>query len=249
MIWNQSRSWAVGERQSCSWGSTSLHLKKRPPFHGRMPMPRSMTSPLDHLIIAGPDLAEATDYVESLLGVPASPGGRHLGVGTRNVLVGLGPDAYIEIIGPDPDQPAPARPRWFGIDTLTGPRLVTWAARADDLTRAVATARAAGIELGAVASGGRLRSDGSELTWMATDPLSERLGGVLPFLMDWGRSTHPSAGLAPGCAMVALRGFHPRVDAVRGVADALGLPIELFPGPEPRLEADIFTDSGTITLR
>jgi hypothetical protein len=214
-----------------------------------MSLPHSMTLALDHLIVAGPDLAEATDYVESLLGVRATPGGRHLGVGTRNVLVGLGPDAYIEIIGPDPDQPAPPRPRWFGIDALTGPRLVGWAARAGDLARAVATARAAGLDLGAVASGGRVRPDGSELTWMATDPRSERCGGVLPFLMDWGRSVHPSSALVSGCGLAGLRGIHPQVDAVRAVADALGLPIELSSGPEPRLEADILAASGTVILR
>ena len=43
------------------------------------------------------------------------------GMGTTNFLIGLGAGAYLEIIGPDPDQPQPVGGRWFGIDRLTPP--------------------------------------------------------------------------------------------------------------------------------
>ncbi|MEX2465675.1 MAG: VOC family protein [Gemmatimonadota bacterium] len=204
---------------------------------------------MDHLIVAGPDLEEATEYVESVLGLHASAGGRHPGVGTRNALVGLGPGAYIEIIGPDPEQAEPELPRWFGIDTLTGPRLATWSARTGDLARAVADGRAVGLELGTIARGGRVRPDGTRLEWRVTDPRAERFHGVLPFLMDWGESEHPSSRLGAECALVRLRGFHPDVLGPRVAAEALGLPVELAAGPEPLLEADIRTPAGLVTLR
>ena len=43
------------------------------------------------------------------------------------------PVLYLEIIGPDPDQPQPVGGRWFGIDRLTAPRIVTWAIRTADI--------------------------------------------------------------------------------------------------------------------
>jgi hypothetical protein len=204
---------------------------------------------LDHLIIAGPDLAEAVDYVESLLGVEAAVGGSHPGVGTRNALVRLDPGAYIEIIGPDPEQPEPELPRWFGIDALREPRLATWSARTDDLHAAAERARALGVELGPVSRGGRVRPDGVRLEWHVTDPRADRMDGVLPFLMDWGDSPHPSASLEVGCSLVGLRAYHPRADEARAVADALGLPIVLQRASEPRLEAKLRTPVGVVTIR
>ena len=90
----------------------------------------------DHLVFAGPDLDEAVAYVASVLGVVAAPGGRHLGYGTRNRLIGFDDAAYLEVIGPDPDQPDPAGPRPFGIDELTGPALVAWAVRTSSIVDA-----------------------------------------------------------------------------------------------------------------
>ena len=57
---------------------------------------------IDHLVYATPDLDLGIDTIERLLGVRATPGGQHLGAGTRNALVALGPGTYLEIVGPDP---------------------------------------------------------------------------------------------------------------------------------------------------
>ena len=72
---------------------------------------------------------------------------------------------------------------------------MTWCARTSALSEAVEAGLAAGLDLGAVGPGGRLRPDGVRLAWRATDPRADRFGGVLPFLMDWGESEHPSLGL------------------------------------------------------
>ena len=74
------------------------------------------------------------EQLEKLLGVRATPGGQHPGAGTRNALIALGPTTYLEVVGPDPDQPQPDNTRLFGVDGLTAPRLVTWAAKGKDWT-------------------------------------------------------------------------------------------------------------------
>jgi hypothetical protein len=76
----------------------------------------TLLSSVDHLVYATPDLERGIREIESQLGIRASPGGQHPGRGTRNALVALGPSAYLEIIGPDVEQPAPAGHRWFAVD-------------------------------------------------------------------------------------------------------------------------------------
>lgn len=52
-------------------------------------------------------LTQAVASFAGLTGVQPVSGGSHQGMGTTNFLVGLGAGAYLEIIGPDPNQPQP----------------------------------------------------------------------------------------------------------------------------------------------
>src|SRR6476620_8681534 len=105
--------------------------------HAQSPDPQGLLGAIDHLVYATPDLSAGVERIEALLGVRATPGGQHPGEGTRNALIALGPTSYLEILAPDPEQPKPDRSRRFGIDTLSGPRLVTWAAKGRNLTQTV----------------------------------------------------------------------------------------------------------------
>ena len=77
---------------------------------------------LDHLVLATPDPAEMRARIAERTGVELGAGGAHVGLGTRNWLGRLGPMGYLELIGPDRDQPEPVEPRPFGVDDLAGPR-------------------------------------------------------------------------------------------------------------------------------
>lgn len=80
---------------------------------------------LDHIVYAVPDVSAAVQNLTIRLGVAPIMGGKHQGLGTHNALLSLSEMAYLEIIGPDPDQPTPSMPRPFAIDTLSAPRLRT----------------------------------------------------------------------------------------------------------------------------
>lgn len=207
-----------------------------------------MTKRLDHLLYATPDLDATVDDLVRRCGVRPAPGGSHPGRGTRNALLSLGPDSYLEILGPDPAQPPPARPRWMGIDGLPLARLATWVARSDDLAHDVERALLAGEDLGAITAGARRRADGVELRWRMAGPDAARMDGVIPFLIDWGESPHPGAASPPGCRLLEFRGEHPDAARARVVIEALGLELEMREGATPRLVARLATPNGEVVL-
>ncbi|MDH4107606.1 MAG: VOC family protein [Gammaproteobacteria bacterium] len=204
---------------------------------------------VDHLVYAVPDLELGIARIEALLGVRAIQGGRHPGGGTRNALVALGPGIYLEIIGPDPEQPEPAGARVFGIDGLAGPRLVTWAASGSELAVLRRQALEQGVALGPVADGARMRPDGVLLSWQYTAPETVIADGLVPFFIDWGDSPHPSASAPGGARLVALRAEHPQAASVREQLLAVGIDMSVDAGPEPALVAVIEGPRGSVELR
>jgi hypothetical protein len=203
---------------------------------------------VDHLVYAAPALDPAVAGLEDLLGVRAVPGGRHPGEGTRNALIPLRPEAYLEIVAPDPDQPAPRKPRWFGIDGLVAPRLAAWAAKGTGLDQLVARAARAGLTLGRVREGSRQRPDGAILTWQLTDPPATVADGVVPFFIDWGSSAHPSGAAPREIELVSLRAEHPEGDRIAAALLRVGMSFEIEVGPAPALIATLKTPRGRIVL-
>jgi hypothetical protein len=210
---------------------------------------QAVLSRIDHLVYATPNLATSVEQIERLLGGRAVPGGQHPGAGTRNALIGLGDETYLEIIGPDPDQPKPARPRRFGIDELKAPRLVTWAVKGADLEAIVKNAKTQDVDLGQVQSGSRRRPDGVLLSWRLTVSPALTADGIVPFFIDWGKTPHPAAALPKGCVLVALRAEHPDANRIRAALSALELNVRVDAGSAPALIATIRTPHGDVELR
>lgn len=204
-------------------------------------------STLDHLVLATPDLAGTVAEVARLTGTRPVPGGAHPGYGTRNFLLGLGDGAYLEIVGPDPEQAEPKGPRPFGIDGLGEARLVTWAVRVEDVDAAVAAARAAGYDPGEPWEMARLAHSGTPLTWRLTLDVGHGHTGLVPFLIDWGAAPHPSAGL-PVVPLVGLEAVHPDPDRIEAPLAAIGAKLPLKAGNRASLAATLFGESGLVVL-
>lgn len=199
---------------------------------------------IDHILYGTPDLALGMDRVEELLGVRPVPGGRHPQYGTRNALVAIGPSCYLEVMAPDPDLPVPERGVLFSLPELPEPRLVSWVVR-----RAAIDVIAAAAGLGSVSAGRRERDDGTIVSWRLSDPYADRLGGVVPFLIDWGDTPHPAGSAPPAGELVSLRLEHPAPGRVCSVLRELGVEvagaadgspdIDVIAGEEPKLAAMI----------
>lgn len=208
-----------------------------------------ISAPVDHLVYATPDLDRGVREIEDLLGVRATAGGRHPGRGTRNALLALGDGVYLEIIGPDPDQPPPPSARWFGIDALASSKLTAWAANSSDVDGLRDRALRQGIALGSVQAGRRRQPDGVELSWRFTDPGHVVADGVVPFFIDWGQSPHPSRSAAKGATLVELRAEHPRDRDIHWMYQTLGIQIPVSAAPEPALVAIVEGRLGRVDLR
>lgn len=209
---------------------------------------------LDHLVLATPDLETGMDEIERLLGVRPAIGGRHPGYGTHNALVSLGPTLYLEIVAADPAvDPAvleqEERGLLFGLSGLAGSRLATWVLRTDAIEKLGGAASAAGVDLGEILSGGRETPDGNFLSWRVSDPHAGRLGGALPFLIDWGDTPHPAATNPHGGDLVGLRIEHPEPELLRTVLISLDAEVPVTRGDTAGLIATIRTGRTEVELR
>ena len=204
----------------------------------------------DHLVYVTSDVDRITDQLAERLGVRPAGGGSHIGRGTRNALLSLGPDVYLEILGPDPSQDVQQPGSRFPVTPL----LRTWAVKAPDIDATVATARQRGVDPGPAQSMSRARPDGLVLEWRLTAGGGGGLGTdgsvtLLPFLIDWGQTEHPALTAPAGCTLLSLRAEDQDPGAVRAKLEALGVDLEVALGLQPALVATIDTPNGHIELR
>jgi len=208
---------------------------------------------LDHIVLATPDVQASVAEIEAAIGLRPELGGHFPGRGVYNHLLALQDNAYLEIIGPDPEQPDPEGPLPFGMDEFgdRGAHVPHWCCKAGaQIVERVASAKAAGYDIGEVQPLGRVLADGTRLDWRLTRTIwPPLLGGLMPFLIDWGDARHPSTTAVKGAHLASWHGEHPDVAAVRRAHQALGVEMDLREGPEPSLVAVIEGPSGSITLR
>lgn len=203
---------------------------------------------LDHMLLGISDLDRGIRWLEQRTGVRPIPGGVHPGRGTRNALLALGGRRYLEIIAPDPAQPAASNPMVNGLRIMEEPRLIGWAVHLEDLNNIEQRARTAGIATDARRSGSRARPDGKLLRWQALN-LKEDFGGVLPFFIEWSaESPHPSQDAPAGCSLQNFYVQSPAASDVSRIVRELGLDVEVRPGTTPVLHARITGKDSALEL-
>lgn len=181
-------------------------------------MPRCL---IDHITVTAPTLEAGAEFVRQALGVAPQPGGEHPRMGTHNLLLRLGDSLFLEVISPNPKAPAPSRPRWFALDTLSPtatPMLSTWVARTPDIR---STASACTEALGNIEPMSR-----GALDWLITIPADGALplNGIAPALIEWQTEVHPASTLQDhGLSLAKLELFHPEPDRISRLLRSLDL--------------------------
>jgi hypothetical protein len=208
---------------------------------------------VDHLIVAAPSLDAGTAWCEATLGVTPGPGGKHPLMGTHNRLLKIAgaafPDAYLEIIAIDPQAPKPARPRWFGLDTLdlsAGPRLVHVVARSTMLDMHRWGLINIGLQPGDPVAAGRDTPQGP-LAWqiLVREDGALECGGALPTLIQW-QSRHPAAAMPDSGVVLQSLALSGVPERARDVLRLRGVVVGA--GAGPALSAVFATPKGEVLL-
>ena len=145
-------------------------------------------------MLGASDLSLGKTWIENQFELPAMDGGRHPGQGTRNALLGLAEDCYLEVIAPDPAQVLAGT---LGAQLLRykTPRLRTFAVRCSSFEDLVP--RLAGFGFGhRILEMSRETVGGGELSWRLLFVSDHPYGARMPFFIDWGQSPHPCRDLA-----------------------------------------------------
>jgi hypothetical protein len=182
-----------------------------------------MNIQIDHVVIAGSDLAQLTARFEAI-GLKPDPGGVHADGQTHNALIGFADGSYLELIAPTPGNTAPKHP-WAKF-MINDAGVCAWAIRSNNIEEDVALYRSRGIFTTGPHSGGRTRPDGVRLEWITAEFGTNSLGLELPFLIqditprDWRVPiTESAAGVITGIDKVLIDGRDHWLDMIRTALD------------------------------
>lgn len=211
----------------------------------------SATPPLahiDHIIVGVADLDAGIAELERVTGVRASYGGEHPGRGTRNALMSLGDDTYLELLAPDPAQQPADKDELRELQALARPTPIGWAVSGRNEPELRAALAAKGFRLSPAAPGSRRKPDGSILRWLTfgyedfDDPLA-------PFFIFWADpALHPSRTSAGGCSLTEIVIHHSRADPLREAIAPLRLDVVTAAGPRARMRVRLRCGNGDVVL-
>jgi hypothetical protein len=203
---------------------------------------------LDHILVGSPDLDKGIAFIEERTGVRATFGGVHPGAGTRNALLSLCKNRYLEIIAPDPKQSPTLDVR--DLRKLEEPVLVGWAQHPGDIEAFAQRLKGEGVEVIGPKPGSRKRPDGRVLNWK-TLGLADDAGGLFPFFIEWGAGTiHPSVDAPQGCTLELFEAIArgPDLDKLQNRAAPLNLDLKIRPGATPHLHAIVAGPKGRLEI-
>jgi hypothetical protein len=121
--------------------------------------------------------------------------------------------------------------------------------KCDDLEEAIRITTQRNLDLGHIEAMSRALPSGEQLAWRLTRG-SEPGDGLVPFLIDWGKTPHPALSSPSGCTLRSLRAEHPDPVRIREYLGLLGLQdvLEVSEGSEPRLSVGLSTPKGDVVL-
>ncbi len=204
-----------------------------------------MNRNIDHIVYCVPDLNEAIDYIDNILGVRPVIGGRHTSKGTKNALLHLGNKCYLEILAIDNENEDFEGMRWMGIDLIDRPKITRWSLKSNRLEEDSSILSKHSSDLGIIEEGSRLTTDDRRLAWQMILPATSPEVELLPFMTDWSHSdSHPTDTLAGGCLLQSVELFHPNPAVINDVFSELNVEVEIKKASQARIMIHVQSPNG-----
>lgn len=208
--------------------------------------PEPVPVSLDHVILGVSNLDQGIDFVAQHTGIRPIGGGVHPGRGTRNALLALGEQRYLEIMAPDPKQPAESEKR--GLRQLTEPRILGWASHFASAQTVAERLKQAGLAFTGPTPGSRKRPDGRVLSWKTIE-LKDDFSGLLPFFIEWSKdSRHPSADSPQGVRLTRFIAYTPKNEELVRLTDKIELDLPINKDAKPQLRATLVSKKGEFLI-
>jgi hypothetical protein len=203
---------------------------------------------VDHLMWGAPDLELGMAEAQKRFAVEPVRGGAHPGLGTRNALLSLGDEVYLEVIAPDPDQDLRGTlgERLRNLDECA---LVTWAARCSDMPAFASLARQQGLKVRGPTRTQRQTPSGALLEWQLLFLGDHEFPSLVPFFIDWLDSPHPAAQNPRAGEFIELVLRSPRHNELGSLLSDLGITVQVEPSDQPGLEAHIRVGDEIVILQ
>ncbi len=181
---------------------------------------------IDHIVVGVRDFQTSAALIWERYGLEAQPGGTHTGAGTANLLVPLGGDQFLELLGVTDHQSPHPIVGWLSKLVTDGDRLIALAVEPDDLDATAARLGEPVIEQD------RIATDGRRVHFRLTGTMGLLGREILPFFVE------TTAGRQWRC------GFRP----ARHRADIRGVRWVELGGDEARVRAQVACDSLSIRV-
>jgi len=210
-----------------------------------------MNSRIDHIVIGAGNLISGTKILETKLSTKFSPGGEHQMMGTHNNLLKLQSNIYLEVIANNPNVNNPSCPKWFSLGEERtkekiqfSPRALCWVLKVDNIEN---TVKQCGYNPGEI-----LQLSRGDLTWKITVPSNGMLvdNGVLPALIEWPSSQHPSKKLSNNNISInTLSLFHPEPSKVTDIlSNLIKSDLIRISAGVPKIELILTAENGEVLI-
>jgi hypothetical protein len=201
---------------------------------------------LDHFIWGVPKLEAARHSFFEKSGIWPELGGQHPSIGSHNALISL-EKAYFEFIAVDSSLPQSDHPFARELQSVREPRFLGWALQTDDFTRLRKILSRFELSLSNVAAGSRRTPEGQLIQYEYADLQGlEELGFIVPFVVRWIDSIHPSVTSPHGCQLKKFSITHASSPRFEDFLSYLNLGLNTIQGPSNGLSVELSTPKGIV---